>query len=197
MRAGFCFLVCVQVEQKAQHGQKPAGGGAGSWVWPAGAWQEAKEAGNGQILQTSDPVSDGSHLCSTKVMLAAGGGGLRGSTGGQGLALATQGRDGGIQELLYLEEDGLLCHGRGGGVGEGLRGEGILGRHLSGLGSWVDGDASGGVEMGEEWHGFGQVATELMEGHPGGPVHWSMGHESAVRKRVEPEIGKWMRPAYW
>lgn len=134
MRAGFCFLVCVQVEQKAQHGQKPAGGGAGSWVWPAGAWQETKEAGSGQILQTSDPVSDGSHLCSTKVMLAAGGEGLRGSTGRQGLALATQGCGGGIQELLYLEEDRLLCHGRGGWAGGGAAGgEGILGRGLSGL----------------------------------------------------------------
>lgn len=90
--------------------------------------------------------------------------------------------------------------GVGGGGGRlGERGSWEEVSPACGLGSvaWVDGDASGGVEMGEEWHGFGQVAAELMEGHPGGPVHWSMGHESAVRERVEPEIGKWMRPEYW
>lgn len=75
---------------------KTRGGGTRSWVWPAGVWQEWKEAGSGRILQTSGPVSDQSHFCSTKVTPAVGAEGLRGSTTGQGVALAAQGHGGGI-----------------------------------------------------------------------------------------------------
>lgn len=108
-----------------------------------------KEPGCGQILQTSDPVSDRSHLCSTKVTPAVGAEGFRGSMAGQGVALATQGRGGGIQDMLYLE-DGLLSHG---GLGE--RGSWEEVSPARGLGTWVDGDASGEDEMGEGWYGFG------------------------------------------
>lgn len=70
-------------------------------------WQEMEGAGSSQIPQTSDPVSDMSHLYSTKVTPAAGVEGLRGSTAGQGVASANQRRGNGIQETTYLE-DGLV-----------------------------------------------------------------------------------------
>lgn len=69
---------------KTRGGRHPLLGLAGRGVAGVeGGWQQPDP-------ETSGPVSDQSHFCSTKVTPAVGAEGLRGSTAGQGVALAAR-----------------------------------------------------------------------------------------------------------